>query len=98
VTQRAVEALVSGVVQGVWFRDFTRTTALGLGLSGYVENLPDGRVHLVASGDPAAVQALLDAVHQGPPRARVDGVEVLDYTGTERFDGFRVRTGSGFSG
>lgn len=94
---RAVEAVVSGVVQGVWFRDFTRTAALGLGVSGYVENLPDGTVHLVACGDGNAVHALLEAVREGPPAARVDAVAVTDYAGTETFGDFRVRRGS-FSG
>ena len=57
--QRQVEVWVSGKVQTVWFRAFAQTAAMALGCSGYVENLPDGRVHLVAAGEEARVDALL---------------------------------------
>jgi acylphosphatase len=66
---------VSGHVQGVWFRAFTKKAALALGVAGYVENLPDGRVHLVAEGTPERVAALLAHLNQGPPGARVDHVD-----------------------
>lgn len=89
--ERRVEAHLAGRVQGVWFRAFTQTTAIGLGVNGYVENLPDGRVHLVASGPDQRVAALLEAVRQGPPAARVEGFEVRDYTGPETFTEFSVR-------
>lgn len=88
---RRVEAHLAGRVQGVWFRAFTQTTAIGLGVNGYVENLPDGRVHLVASGPDGRVAALLEAVRQGPPGASVEGFEVRDYTGPETFTDFTVR-------
>ncbi len=88
---RRVEAHLAGRVQGVWFRAFTQTTAIGLGVNGYVENLPDGRVHLVASGPDGRVAALLEAVRQGPPGAGVEGFEVRDYTGPETFTDFTVR-------
>ena len=66
--------IVSGRVQGVWFRASTREQALGLGLSGHAINLPDGRVEVVACGDAAALQRLATWLWQGPRLARVEDV------------------------
>ncbi len=66
--------LVSGRVQGVFFRASTAEHANSLGLSGRVKNLANGRVEIVAFGDPDKL-ALLEAwLHHGPPYARVDAV------------------------
>ncbi|MBA2238212.1 MAG: acylphosphatase, partial [Lysobacter sp.] len=62
---RASRFIVSGKVQGVWFRASTRDRALALGLSGHAKNLPDGSVEVLASGDPAAVEALAEWLRQG---------------------------------
>ena len=72
--------LVHGRVQGVWFRASTRAQALSLGLSGHAINLPDGRVEVVACGDPGALDALAAWLWQGPELAEVDDVvsETLD--------------------
>lgn len=70
----AARFLVSGRVQGVFYRASTRERALALGLSGYARNLPDGRVEVVASGADAAIEALEQWLQQGPPGARVDAV------------------------
>ncbi|HEY0233124.1 MAG TPA: acylphosphatase [Dokdonella sp.] len=67
--------LVSGLVQGVFYRASTKTRALELGLSGFAKNLPDGRVEVVASGDAAALDRLHAWLRQGPPAARVAAVE-----------------------
>lgn len=91
MSERRVEAHVAGRVQGVFFRDFTRTTAIALGVNGFVENLPDGRVHLVATGPDGPVGALLDAFREGPPASKVEGFEARDYTGPETFTDFTVR-------
>lgn len=69
---------VSGRVQGVFYRASTRQRATELGCSGYARNLPDGRVEVLAAGNPAAVQALIDWLWQGPPSAHVVGVEVSE--------------------
>ena len=66
--------IVSGRVQGVWFRASTREQALGLGLSGHAINLPDGRVEVVACGDAAALKRLATWLWQGPRLARVEDV------------------------
>ncbi len=68
--------LVTGRVQGVWFRASTRAQALSLGLSGQALNLPDGRVEVIACGDPAALDELAQWLWHGPQLA-----EVADVTG-----------------
>jgi acylphosphatase len=73
--------LVGGRVQGVFYRATTRYEAQQRGITGYAKNLPDGRVEVVACGDPAAVESLCEWLRVGPPNARVTGVacEVIDY-------------------
>jgi acylphosphatase len=71
----ATRFLVSGRVQGVFFRAATRERALALGISGHARNLPDGRVEVLASGSPEALSALADWLEVGPPAARVERVE-----------------------
>lgn len=66
--------LVSGVVQGVGFRFYVLRKAQSLGLAGWVSNLPDGRVEVVAGGEPAALTALEEALRLGPRMARVTSV------------------------
>jgi acylphosphatase len=67
--------LVGGRVQGVFFRASAREQALALGLSGHAENLDDGRVEVLACGEPDALDALERWLHHGPPLARVDAVD-----------------------
>jgi acylphosphatase len=67
--------LVSGRVQGVFYRASTRSRAEALGLTGYAKNLPDGRVEVLACGEPEAVRQLCDWLWEGPPAARVETVE-----------------------
>jgi len=70
--------LIEGRVQGVGFRYFTRRTANGLGLSGFVRNLPDGSVEAVAAGSRESLEALEEHLRKGPPASRVDTVQVVD--------------------
>jgi acylphosphatase len=70
--------VVSGRVQGVFFRDSCREQATRRGVSGWVANRDDGTVEAVFEGEPAAVEALVDWCRSGPPSARVDRVEVSD--------------------
>jgi acylphosphatase len=81
--------LVSGLVQGVFFRASTRREAERLGLSGHAKNLRDGRVEVVASGPCDRVRELETWLWNGPPAAQVDDVIVEDYPGPVA-DGFRV--------
>lgn len=68
-------ALVSGTVQGVGYRHWVQRHARDLNLSGYAENLTDGRVEVVAEGDEKALARLLHWLRRGPPHARVSGVD-----------------------
>ncbi len=71
-----ITVLVSGQVQGVGYRYFTRKKAFELGLSGYAENLSDGRVEVVAEGEKADLEHLIHHLRQGPRGARVDQIDV----------------------
>ncbi len=66
---------VAGQVQGVFFRDATRERAEELGLTGWVKNLPDGRVEAVFEGSPERVREMIQWCEQGPPHAAVEEVE-----------------------
>jgi acylphosphatase len=87
---KRVRAVVSGRVQGVWFRASTREIAIELSVTGYVRNLPGGDVEFVAEGDDAQVDKLVQWARKGPPHARVESVDVeeLEYRG--EFTDFRV--------
>jgi acylphosphatase len=66
-----IHCLVSGQVQGVWYRASTQKQALQWGLTGWVRNLPDGRVEVLACGEKAQVLQLFEWLKQGPPKAKV---------------------------
>ncbi|WP_456468740.1 acylphosphatase [Archaeoglobus sp.] len=86
----AFEIYVSGNVQGVGFRYYTRKIARELGIRGFVKNLPDGRVYIYAVGDEIMLDKFLSAVNRGPPTAIVRGVEVKRAE-VENLDTFEVR-------
>ncbi len=67
--------IVTGRVQGVFFRASTRAQAQSLGLAGHARNLADGSVEVLASGESAALDALEQWLQHGPPQARVERVE-----------------------
>ncbi len=71
---KSVRVVVSGRVQGVWFRAWTTEKAQALGLDGWVRNRRDGSVEAVFSGDETAVDEMVVACGKGPPLARVADV------------------------
>ena len=75
-----MRCLVAGRVQGVYYRAATADEAARLSLDGWVKNLADGRVEVVAAGEPAAIAALARWLWKGPPAARVDSVYVEEWT------------------
>lgn len=81
--------VVSGRVQGVFFRASTRSKALELGLAGRARNLPDGRVEVTVYGDPERVQVLCEWLWKGPPQARVEDVH-CEPADPEPFAGFET--------
>lgn len=83
--------VISGRVQGVWYRASTQERAVGLGLKGWVRNLPDGRVEVLAQGSADRVQALIDWCHLGPPLARVERIDVDWQPLDAPYPGFAIR-------
>lgn len=85
--RRCVRCIVSGLVQGVWFRATTQRQANHLGLTGKALNLPDGRVEVVACGDADKLDVLQDWLWQGPDLAQVTDVrcEALPFSTYEGF-------------
>ena len=81
--------VVSGRVQGVFFRDSVRRRAEGAGVAGWVRNTPEGTVEAVFEGDPAAVDDLVEFCRRGPSRAKVASVEVAEED-PEGLAGFEV--------
>lgn len=75
MTKERVRVIVDGRVQGVFFRDSTRRAALDIGVSGWVRNLPDGRVEAVFEGESEAVASAIEWTRVGPERALVTSLE-----------------------
>lgn len=88
---KQIKILVSGRVQGVYFRAFTQKEARKHQLSGYAKNLSDGRVEIIASGTEAAVEKLIRWCHKGPVTARVDHVDTEELSGIDLPAGFEIR-------
>ena len=82
--------IVSGRVQGVYFRGSTRREAMKYGVTGWVRNLPDGRVEAVFEGEKEDVDKSIDFVSRGPSHSKVTDVELelQEYSG--EFDDFRI--------
>lgn len=82
---------ITGRVQGVFFRVWTRETAMKLGLVGTVRNLMDGSVEAVAEGPLPTLDAFEERLWEGPPASRVEGVERIEAEGRASFQGFEIR-------
>ncbi|GAB4522758.1 MAG: acylphosphatase [Anaerolineae bacterium] len=87
-----LHALITGRVQGVGFRDSTQRFAQAHALTGWVRNLPDGRVEIMAEGAHDDLQALIMFLEQGPPASRVDSVSVGWRAASHAFTHFEVTT------
>ena len=88
--ETAVRCIVSGRVQGVFYRARTAERAREFNVHGWARNLSDGTVEVVMSGAQASVSALCAWLWEGPPAARVTGVRVEEWSGKPG-DGFSVR-------
>jgi len=88
---KRLHAIVEGRVQGVFFRDFVRTQAKQLNLKGWVRNLPDGAVEVVAEGEDIALNHLEMLLEKGAPHARVDDVRAELMTPSGEFSDFVIR-------
>jgi acylphosphatase len=83
--------IVEGLVQGVFFRDYTYRQALELNISGYVRNLPNRTVEAVLQGEERAVESMLAWLKQGSPRSQVKHLRVQDFDTEEQFSSFEIR-------
>ena len=79
-SRQALRCVVAGRVQGVYYRAATADEAARLSLDGWVKNLADGRVEVVAAGESTAIAALVQWLWDGPPAARVDAVHIEEWT------------------
>lgn len=91
MAKKRVHVFISGKVQGVWFRAYTKEEADRLGIKGWVRNLPDGRVEAVFEGDEQAVEEMVRWCHKGSPMSRVERVEVQEEPYRGEFEDFSIR-------
>ncbi len=89
--EKSLHCIVTGKVQGVFFRSFVQEQADSLGLSGWVRNLKDGKLEILAQGSEENLKALKERLLQGPPLAQVQNIEAnwTDYDKT--YHGFEIR-------
>ena len=85
-----VHVIISGRVQGVWFRASTKDTAIQLGLKGWVKNTSDGKVEAVFEGEERKVNEMISWCHVGPSLAKVTDVKIKTEESTEEFEEFNV--------
>ena len=87
---RQIKCIISGRVQGMLYRDFTRRKARGLGLVGTVENLPDGTVRGTAQGDESDLRILIEHLKRGSIFSRVDAVDEKWSDAPQAFPDFQI--------
>ena len=86
-----VHVLISGRVQGVWYRASTKQTAEQLGIFGWVRNTKEGNVEAVFEGEENLVNEMINWCKIGPPLAKVENVEVIDGSVSNSFEGFKIK-------
>lgn len=86
-----IEAIITGKVQAVMYRDFVQAAAVQLGVFGFVENAENGTVRVVAQGTPDTLKVLIDRLNEGSVLAQVKNVAVTWRSPTGWFDDFSVR-------
>ncbi len=88
--RKRIHIFVSGFVQGVFFRAETREKAKELSLFGWVKNLPDGRVEILAEGEKEKLEKLIEWARKGPPAAQVDNVDIKWEDYKKEFEDFKI--------
>ena len=86
-----VKAIISGRVQGVFYRAETKKAADKFGIQGYVKNMPNGSVKAVFEGDNSIVNKMLDWCNEGSPASRVENVFSEKVEGLSNFEGFLIK-------
>jgi len=89
--KKRIRLLISGRVQGVFFRDNTRKKAKEFGLKGWVKNLENGQVEIVAEGQEEDIESLIQWAKKGPLLARVDDLKVKEEQCKEEFNYFEIK-------
>ncbi|MGR8930003.1 MAG: acylphosphatase [Gammaproteobacteria bacterium] len=89
--KECLHIIVKGKVQGVYFRAYTQKQAIKLNVNGFVRNLANGDVEIVAEGSKTALQALVSWCHKGPLLARVSRVIASQHQTSEPFESFEIR-------
>ncbi len=88
---KSVKLLISGKVQGVFFRESAKNRAIDLGLFGWVKNTDDGKVEMVLQGDDNGVNEMIDWSRQGPPSAEVEKVDIIGFDHSLRSNDFKIK-------
>jgi len=88
--RKRIIILVSGIVQGVFFRSSTQKKARKLSLTGFVKNEPDGKVKIVAEGEEKSLEELIKWAKRGPMLAKVNGIEVKWDKAQGEFEDFKI--------
>ena len=86
-----VHVYISGKVQGVFFREYTRRKAKNLGIKGWVRNLPDGRVEAIFEGEKEKIKEMIQWCYIGSPYSKVEKVEVTEEEYKGEFEDFEIR-------
>ena len=86
-----LKIIVSGEVQGVGYRYYTQMKAIQFGITGWVRNLQEGGVEILASGPKADLESFVDEVRRGNPFSTVDHIEVLETEKTETYKSFAIK-------
>ena len=89
--KKHIRVVYSGRVQGVGFRFTAEESAKRLGVVGWIKNLRDGRVELVAEGEEKALEQFIKDIRTGPMRNFIKDVEITWSTSTDEFEDFEVR-------
>ncbi len=91
MVQKRIHIFVTGRVQGVFFRQSARVMAIKNNVNGWVSNLDDGRVEIVAEGEESNINNLVVWCKTGPANSRVDEFELFEEHSTNEFENFEVR-------
>jgi acylphosphatase len=84
--KRRAHVWIAGRVQGVFFRAYTRDAAQMIGVTGWVRNLPDGRVEAVFEGESHKVEKMIEWCREGSPLSRIEKLEIIEEVYTGDFD------------
>ena len=86
-----LHVIISGRVQGVWFRASTKQQAEKLGLTGWVRNTDNGQVEAVFEGEDEKLDEMINWCHKGPSLSKVEKVDIKKYKPTNEFDDFSIK-------